>query len=560
MDLIKGFPSTSQISSQLNILNIIKHAARNFGRQEIVSRKQDGTMFRYSYSDAYERTQRLANSLNSLGVKVGDRIGVLAWNTHRYNELYFGIPGSGAVMVLMNPRFTPQELSYVVNHAGICFIFADEDQIPIIEASASMCETVQGYVILTDKKLSDVKTTLEPIYSYEDLLRDAVSTGEWLNLDETSASSACYTSGTTGKPKGVYYSHRDVYLQAMMYALNARISVTDSVLQIVPMFHVLGWGTPYAATMVGAKMVFPGRYSLENLDEIIEILVQEKVTLSTGVPSILRALLNNLLKMDQCPDLSGLRILTGGSEPPLSMMKSYREATKAEIIHSYGSTEVQAIATLNLPKPWLNQELSEEERWELKRKQGLTMVGLDVKIVDSSGKKLPHDGEAVGEILLRGPWVLGKYHDAPGSEDQFTEDGYFRTGDVGAIDSEGYLKLTDRTKDLIKSGGEWISSVDMENEIVNHSAVLEAAVVGLTHAKWGERPLALVVLRDEFKSKVDKREILEHLAKRFAKWQLPDEILFVEIIPKTSVGKIDKKTIRADHEEVYTSKKKRKDS
>jgi fatty-acyl-CoA synthase len=240
MDIIKGFPATSQNSSQLNIINIIKHAARNFGRQEIVSRKQDGTMFRYTYRDAYERIQRFANSLNSLGVKVGDRIGVLAWNSHRYHEMYFGIPGTGAVMVLMNPRFTPQELSYVVNHAGIRFIFADEDLLPIIEASAPMCETVQGYVILTDKKLDDVETKLEPIFSYEDSLSEVAPACEWLNLDETSASSACYTSGTTGKPKGVYYSHRDVYLQAMMYALNARISAMDCVFQIVPMFHVLG--------------------------------------------------------------------------------------------------------------------------------------------------------------------------------------------------------------------------------------------------------------------------------------------------------------------------------
>ncbi len=552
MDLIKGFPATSQISSQLNISNIIKHAARNFGRQEIVSMKQDGTLFRYTYRDAYERVQRLASSLTSLGVTVGDRIGVMASNSHRNHEMYYGIPGSGAVMVLMNPRFTSQELSYVVNHAGIRFIFVDEDLLHTVEDIAPMCESVQGYVILTDKKLKDVKTKLEPIHSYEECLSKAGPVYEWPNLYETVASSACYTSGTTGRPKGVYYSHRDVYLQAMMYALNAMITMKDCVFQIVPMFHVLGWGTPYSATMVGAKLVLPGRYSLENLDEIIKILVQEKVTLSAGVPSILRAILNHLLKMDPSPDLSGVRFLCGGSEPPLSMMRSYWDATKAEIVHTYGSTEAQAIVTLNLPKPWLNKELSEEERWELKKKQGYIVVGLDVKIVDSSDNELPHDGEAVGEILLRGPWVLGKYHDAPGSENQFTKDGYFRTGDVGTIDSEGYLKLTDRTKDLIKSGGEWISSVDMENEIVNHPAVVEAAVVGVAHAKWEERPLALVVLRDKFKTKVDKSEIMEHLATRFAKWQLPDEILFVETIPKTSVGKIDKKAIRAEHNKIYT--------
>jgi fatty-acyl-CoA synthase len=554
MDLVKGFPATSQTSSQLNLATIIKHAARNFGRQEIVSKKKDGSMLRYTYWDAYERVQRLACSLSSLGVKVGDRIGVLASNCYRNLEMYFGIPGSGAVMVLMNPRFTAQELSYVVNHSGIRFIFADEDFLPIVEATAPMCETLQGFVILTDKDLEDVETELEPSYSYEECLSAAAPTYEWPNIDEMSASSACYTSGTTGQPKGVYYSHRDVYLQAMMYALNAVITVEDCVLQIVPMFHVLGWGTPYAATMTGAKLILPGKYSLESLDSLIKILVQEKVTLSAGVPSILRAILNHLLKMDPVPDLSGVRFLTGGSEPPLSMMKSYSDATGAEVVHTYGSTEAQAIVTINLPKPWLNKEFSEEERWELKKKQGYVVVGLDAKIVDLEGNELPHDGVAVGEILVRGPWVLGKYHDAPETEAQFTEEGYFKTGDVGSIDSEGYVKLTDRTKDLIKSGGEWISSVDMENEIVNHPAVLDAAVAGLSHPKWGERPLALVVLRDEFRDRVDKKEILKHLTKRFAKWQLPDEVLFVETVPKTSVGKIDKKLIRVEYEDIYSGR------
>ncbi|MHA2209696.1 MAG: long-chain-fatty-acid--CoA ligase [Candidatus Thorarchaeota archaeon] len=554
MEIIRGFPATSDLNAQLSIANIIKHAARNFRRQEIVCKKQDGTLFRYTYGDAYERVKRLANSLSSLGVEIGDRIGVLAWNTYRYFEIYFGIPGSGAVMVLMNPRFSSQELSYVVNHSGAKLIIVDEDLLPVVEEIAPLCETVQGYVILTDKKLDDVETKLELIYSYEECLVVATPVCDWPNMDETAASSACYTTGTTGKPKGVYYSHRDVYLQAMMYALNAMISVKDCVFQIVPMFHVLGWGTPYAAAMTGAKLVFPGRYSLEDLDELVKILVQEKTTLSTGVPSILMAMLDPLLKMEPRPDLSGVRLFTGGSEPPLSMMKSYWEGTRAEIVHTYGSTEAQAIVTLNLSKPWLNRELSEEERWELKKKQGFVVVGLDAKIVDSNGKELPHDGESVGEILLRGPWVLGKYHDAPGSESQFTEDGYFRTGDVGAIDSEGYLKISDRLKDLVKSGGEWISSVDMENEIVNHPAVLEGAVVGIAHAKWQERPLALVVLRDEFKTKADKKEILGHLGKRFAKWQLPDEILFVEAIPKTSVGKIDKKIIRAEYRDIYATK------
>jgi fatty-acyl-CoA synthase len=455
-------------------------------------------------------------------------------------------------MVLLNPRFTAEELSYVADHAGLKFIFADEDLLPLVEEYAPKCKTVQGYAVLTDKDLDDVETGLKPLYSYEECLKDAAPQFEWPNIDEFSACSACYTTGTTGRPKGVYYSHRDVYLQAMMYALNATITIQDCVLQLVPMFHVLGWGTPYAATMAGAKLVFPGRYSLENMDEIVQLLVREKTTISNGVPSILRAILNSLLKIKPQPDLTGVRFHSGGSEPPLSLMRKYWESMGAEIVHTYGSTEAQAIVTLNLQKPWLNRELSEDERWELKKKQGYIVVGLDIKIIGDSGEELPHDGESVGEILVRGPWVLGKYHDAPGSEDQFTKEAYFKTGDVGTIDSEGYLKLSDRMKDLIKSGGEWISSVDMENEIVNHPGVLEGAVVGIAHPKWEERPLALVVLRDEFKTKVDKKEIMKHLGKRFAKWQLPDKVLFVEAIPKTSVGKIDKKVIRAEYSDIYS--------
>jgi len=265
-------------------------------------------------------------------------------------------------------------------------------------------------------------------------------------------------------------------------------------------------------------------------------------------------MLEHIRKMDRKPDLSGARFICGATAPPIAMMKDYWDMTGAEIIHSYGSTEAMAIVTINRLKPWLERELSEEERWDLKRKQGYVVVGLDVKVVDSTGKELPHDGESVGEILIRGPWVSGRYYNPPGSEAQFTQDGYWKSGDAGTIDPEGYLKITDRIKDLIKSGGEWISSVDMENEIVSHPAVLEAAVVGVPHPKWEERPLALVVLRDENKTKVNKEEIREHLAKKFAKWQLPDEILFVGVIPKTSVGKIDKKVIRAEYKDIYTSK------
>ncbi|MFX1283098.1 MAG: long-chain fatty acid--CoA ligase [Promethearchaeota archaeon] len=552
MNIIQGFSATSS-GIQLNVTNILKHGARSFGRQEIVSRRQDGTIFRYTYKDAYTRVKRLASSLSFLDITIGDKIGVLAWNTYRHFELYYGLSGTGAVMLLLNLRLAPQELSYIVNHAKARFIFVDENLLDVAESIAPLCKTVKAYVIISDKPLSDVPTSLTPIYSYEEMLNETNPEFEWPNIAETSAHSACYTSGTTGKPKGVYYSHRDVYLQAMMYAVNASISINDCLLQIVPMFHVLGWGSPYAATLVGAKLVFPGKYHLTDLGDLIKILVEEKVTISNGAPAVLMPMLEHIRKMDPKPNLTKTRFISGASEPPISMIRDFQKLTGAEIVHSYGSTEAHAIVTLNRVIPALKKELSEEESWDLKRKQGYIVVGLDIKIIDENGKELPHDGKSAGEILIRGPWVSGSYYNNPGSEIQFNNDGYFKSGDVGTIDSEGFLKITDRLKDLIKSGGEWISSVDMENAIVSHPAVIEAAVVGCPHPEWQERPLALVVLRDEFRTKVTKDEIKKHLAEKFAKWQLPDEILFVTRILKTSVGKIDKKTIRMQYNNIYTS-------
>ncbi|MFX1445979.1 MAG: long-chain-fatty-acid--CoA ligase [Promethearchaeota archaeon] len=551
MKVIKGFPATTNSNYQLNVTTLIKHAVRNYGRQEIVSRKHDGSLFRYTYSEAYVRMQRLANSLITLGIKAGDIIGVLAWNTYENFEIYFGVPGTGAVMLLLNLRLMPKELIYIINHSKAKFIVVDETLIDIAETVAPECKTVKGYVIITDHELNEIETSLKPIYCYEELLKNASPKFEWPVVDENSAYGACYSSGTTGKPKGVYYSHRGMYLQAITYANIASMSVQDCVFQIVPMFHVMGWNTPHAATFVGAKLVFSGRYSLTELDKLAEILVQEKVTVANGAPAILMPMLEYIKKLDNKPDLTGARLISGASEPPITMMKSFWELTRSQIVHSYGSTEAMAITTLNLPKPWLERDLSEEERWNLKKKQGLIVTGIDVKIIDSNGKELPYDGQSAGEILLRGPWVSSSYFNAPGSENQFTKDGYLKSGDAGTIDPEGFLKITDRIKDVIKSGGEWISSIDMENEILSHPSVLEAAVVGIPHPKWEERPLALVVLREGFTS-VKKEDIQTHLAKRFAKWQLPDEILFVSSIPKTSVGKLNKKHIRREYKDLFS--------
>ncbi|MFW9903237.1 MAG: long-chain-fatty-acid--CoA ligase [Candidatus Thorarchaeota archaeon] len=551
-EIVKGFPSTSQVTSQLNVTNILRHGARNFSKQEIISENPDGSIFRYTYKDAYIRANRLAKSLASLGLGLGDRIGVLEWNTYRHFEIYFGLSGTGAVMLLLNLRLAQQDITYIVNHAKTKFIFVDESLLNIAETIAASCKTVKGYVIITCKPLNEITTSLEPIFSFEELLSKSTPNYRWPNLDETSAYAACYTSGTTGRPRGIFYSHRDIFLQALMYAANASISINDCVFQIVPMFHVLGWGTPFAATLVGAKMVFPGRYSLKDLNRLVKTVVRENVTVVNGATAILMPMLESIRQMDEKPDLSRTRFITGASEPPKSMMKGFWELTGAEVIHTYGSTEAHALVTLNRLIPIRKQDFSDEEMWEFKRKQGYIVSGLDVKILDPlTGKELPHDGISSGEILLKGPWIAGRYYNAAESEEQFTKGGYFKTGDIGTLDSEGFLKITDRIKDIIKSGGEWISSVDMENAIISHPKVVEAAVVGCPHPKWEERPLALVILREELDIKIIREEIYEQLTEKFAKWQLPDKILFVDQILKTSVGKIDKKSIREKYKNIY---------
>ncbi|MFX0030379.1 MAG: AMP-binding protein, partial [Candidatus Hermodarchaeota archaeon] len=437
MKIVKGFIVDSKENYQLNVINLIKQGIRNFSRQEIVSRKMDGTLFRYTYKDAYDRMQQLANGLESIGVKIGDRVGVLAWNHYQNYEIYFGLPGIGAVMVTLNLRLSPQDLSYVVNHSGTSIILVDEDLIPLAESIMDSCKKVRGYVIITDKDINDIESKLNPIYSYEELLKNSSPYYEWPNLDENSAYGACYTTGTTGRPKGVYYSHRFVYLQALAFSAQISLTPEDTLLQLVPMFHVIGWSKPQAATYAGSKLVFSGKWSLDDLEEIANLMVQENVTVSGGVPAVFMAMLELIRKMENKPDFSKTRLICGGSEPPITLMRGFWDETGGEIIHSYGSTEAMAITTLNFFKPWLKKELSEQELWELKKKQGTIVNGLDIKIVDEEGNTLPNDGKSSGEILLRGLWIARNYYNAPTTKDSFTKDGYFRSGDAGSVDSEG---------------------------------------------------------------------------------------------------------------------------
>ncbi len=550
---VMGFPSTSQDHYQLNTINIFKGAEKAFGGQEIVCRTSSG-MMRYTYSDAYKRIKKLGSALKKLEIQVGDRVGVLDWNTHRHFEMYYGIPGIGAVILLLNLRLSPPDLGYVINHSETSYIAVDESLIPIAESVQSFCDTVKGYIIITDKPISEIKTTLSPIYSYEELLSDADEIDEWPVMDEKSAYGACYTTGTTGKPKGVYYSHRNVYLHAMALASFIGMTSKDCFYQLVPMFHALGWGAPHSAIMVGAKFLLPGMYNIANLGDLAEPLINENVTCSAGAPALFMPMLEYIKTMDTKPDLTGAKFLCGASEPSFTMMKEFYDLTGAEIIHAYGATETSPLAAFNAPRPWVDKNISEEERWENKKKQGFPAPGLDIKIVDPFGKELPSDGESAGEIYIRGPWITGSYYNNEKSGDSFSEDGYWKTGDAGTIDKNGLIKITDRVKDTIKSGGEWISSIDMENEILSHKAVLEAAVVGVTHPKWEERPVSIVVLREEFKGKISEDEIRKHLEKKFAKWQLPEKVIFTDLIPKTSVGKYDKKVMRETYQDIYIIK------
>ena len=545
---VRGCPSTMGDARQLNTTTLIRHAARTHSDQEVVYRTQDGGWGRYTYADCYTRVCRRANALRALGVAPGDRVGILDWNSRRHFELYWAIPGLGAVMLQMNLRLGHEDLGYVVGHSNVSYVCVDESLLSVAESIAANAPQIKGWIVMTDKPLNQIKTTLTPLLHYEDLLAAADAKIDWPEIEEHSAYSACYTTGTTGRPKGVYYSHRAIYLHSTVMATNLGMTLDDCTMLITPMFHGQSWGLPQAATMLANKIVLPGRYVAEDTRPLTDAMIAEGVTITNGAPAIFLPMLQYIETLPDKPDFSRLRMLSGATEPPLSMMIGFHELTGAEVVHAYGATETTPLVAVNRLKPTLKKSLSKDQQWDLKRKQGLIVTGVDIRIVDLDGKELPHDGSSAGEILLRGPWITAAYHDMPDSADRFL-DGWWRSGDIGTLDENGYLKVTDRLKDVIKSGGEWISSIDMENLLMGHPAVREAAVVGIPHAKWQERPLALVVLKPG--QEVTQEQLYARLSSAFAKWQLPDQILFVEDIPKTSVGKLDKKRIRVEQAERY---------
>jgi acyl-CoA synthetase (AMP-forming)/AMP-acid ligase II len=519
---------------------LLQYAAEYHGDTEIVTRTTEGPIHRYSYGEADRRARQLAKALRRLGVGPGDRVATIAWNNHRHFELYFAISGIGAVCHTINPRLFADQLRYIVNHAEDKLIFLDLTFVPIAEKMAAEWGRVKHYVIMTDRAHMP-ETSLANALCYEELVAAEAADLVWPEFDENTASSLCYTSGTTGNPKGALYTHRSTLLHsfAICSANAVGISMRDSILPVVPMFHVNAWGVPYAAAMSGAKLVFPG----PKLDgaSLHELFTTEKVTLSLGVPTVWLGLLNYLEQSGK--RLDGLtRVTVGGSAAPRSMIEAFEEKYGVQCIHGWGMTEMSPVGSLALPK-LKHLTLSKDEQLALKTKQGFPLFGVDMKVTAPDGTAQPHDGKASGELHVRGPWIVsGYFNDEPATAAAFDEAGWFRTGDVAAIDADGYMIIVDRSKDVIKSGGEWISSIDVENAAMGHPDVAEAAVIGMPHPKWDERPLLIIVPKPG--RRPGKEAILAYLGDKIAKWQLPDEVVFVAEIPHGATGKVLKTRLR----------------
>ncbi|MGG2954181.1 long-chain fatty acid--CoA ligase [Geobacillus stearothermophilus] len=525
------------MKTPLNISMMLERAELFFPKKQVVSRMKGGVV-RHTYKEIGERTRRLSSVLKQLGVEVGDRVGTFAWNHHRHLEAYFAIPGIGAVLHTINIRLSAQHIAYIINHADDRVLLIDDDLLPAIEAVKDEIPNVRAFIIMTDKdELPD--TTLSPVYHYEKLLADGDPTFLFLkDLDEYQPAGMCYTSATTGRPKGVVYTHRSTVLHAMVLGLadTQGLCERDVVMPVVPMFHVNAWGLPFAATWFGSTIVMPGpAFTPKVLAELIDA---ERVTITAGVPTIWLGLLQELEKGNY--DVSSLtRVICGGSAAPKGIIRAFEEKYGIPFIHAYGMTETSPLVLVSRPKSY-QDGLSYEEKLDIRAKQGLLTPGLEMKVIGQNGP-VRWDGQEMGELCLRGPWIAAEYYNDERTKDSF-RDGWLHTGDVVTIDEEGFVKIVDRTKDVIKSGGEWISSVDLENALMAHEAVFEAAVVAVPHPKWQERPIACVVLK-EGKS-VTKEELYDFLRPQFTKWWLPDDIVFLDEIPKTSVGKFLKRKLR----------------
>ena len=521
----------------LSIASLIEHADRHHGDTEIVSRRVEGDIHRCTWRDLHRRSKQMANALAGLGVRDSDRVATLAWNGYRHMELYFAVSGSGSVLHTINPRLHPEQIAWIANHAEDTVLFFDMTFLPIIEAIAPMCRTIKHFVAMVDnaKMPSGTKTNL---LCYEDLANNHSDQFEWPEFDENQASSLCYTSGTTGNPKGALYSHRSTLLHTFAIALPdaLNLSARDTILPVVPMFHVNAWGLPYAAAMAGSKMVMPGA-ALDG-KSLYELFENEKVSLSAGVPTVWQGLLtyteSNNLKFSTMN-----RTVIGGSACPPAMIKLFQEKYGVQVLHAWGMTEMSPVGTVGTLKA-KESELPPAQRQAVQHKQGRAIFGVDFKIIGDDGGELPWDGHAFGDLLVRGPWVIREYFKGEGGDP--LHDGWFPTGDVANIDARGYMQITDRSKDVIKSGGEWISSIDIENVAMSHPAVAMAACIAARHPKWDERPLLVVVKKPGVD--VTREQILAHFEGKVAKWQVPDDVVFTDSIPLGATGKMLKAKLR----------------
>jgi len=521
----------------LTISSLIRHADQCHGDTEIVSRTIEGPIHRYTYRDAHTRARRLANALGRLGVVPGERVATLAWNGYRHFELYYAVSGVGAIIHTINPRLFHDQLAHIVNHAGDRLVFFDLTFLPLVEKLAPVCPSVTTWIALTDR--AHMPSSSLKLACYEELVGAERDDYRWPELDEETAAGLCYTSGTTGNPKGVLFSHRSTVLHAMAVCLpDAKgYSAQSVILPIVPMFHVNAWGIPYSAPLVGAKLVFPGA----GLDgkSLYELFESEGVKSSAGVPTVWLGLIQ-YMKQNNLKFSTFEQTTIGGSACPAAMMRTLRDDFGVSVAHGWGMTEMSPVGTIGSPKA-KHLRLSADERFALSLKQGRPLYGVEMKIVDAQGRELPRDGVATGDVMVRGPWVMRDYYRNDQSS-PLSADGWFPTGDVGSIDPDGYLQITDRSKDVIKSGGEWISSIELENVAIGHPGVVEAAVIGVFHPKWNERPLLLVVKKPG--ASLTRDEMLKFYEGKIAKWSTPDDVVFVDELPHTATGKLSKKALR----------------
>jgi len=524
---------------QLTLPAVLRRAEALFGYREIVTRRPDKSFHRYTYADFVHRAKKLAVALGELGLQKSDRVATLAWNSHQHLEAYFGVPCSGAVLHTVNPRLNPDDLAYVLGHAEDRILLIDETMLPLLDGLQEEVDLERIFVLSADGSVPD--SAPDGLESYEDLLASADGDRfEYPDFDETDAAAMCYTSGTTGRPKGVTYSHRGICLHSMASAMPDMLGLRerDTVMPVVPMFHVNAWGLPFTATMVGAKQVMPGPHL--DPESLLENLAQEEVNVTAGVPTIFFGILRKLDEDPGAYDLSKLRdMIIGGSAAPEAMIRAFQERHDLRVLHAWGMTETTPLGTVcNLTSE--KEGLPEDEKYRIRSTQGIPGPFIEVR-ARGDEDFAPWDGESMGELEVRGPWVSGAYFKDE-DPDKFTDDGWFRTGDIVSIEPGGYVEIQDRTKDLIKSGGEWISSVALENDLMAHDAVAEAAVIAVPSEKWQERPLGVVVLEED--KSATEEDLIAHLAQNHPKWSLPDSVEFVEEIPRTAAGKFLKRALR----------------